>query len=101
MVCILPGATLDSQGHQDVYCSTRTFEHEAREAYTILLINTLPILTFCTVAHASLSRLQEINKELATVPDGNRYPKQAAVLGAPKNLPGSTGCQVLDLTRSW
>lgn len=92
MVCILLGATLDSQGHRDVHCNTRTFEH------TVLLINTLPILTFRAVAHASLSRLQEIHKEFAAVPDGDGYPKQAAVLGAPKgDLPGRTGCEPLAL----
>lgn len=89
---------LDSQGHRDVCCNTRTFEHTARETYAILLINTLPILTFCTVAHASLSRLQEVHKEFATIPDGNGYPKQAAVLGAPEeDLPGSTGREPLAL----
>lgn len=83
---------LDSQGHRDVHCNTRTFEH------TVLLINTLPILTFRAVAHASLSRLQEIHKEFAAVPDGDGYPKQAAVLGARKgDLPGRTGCEPLAL----
>lgn len=91
---------LDSQGHRDVHCNTRTFEHAAREAQAILLINTLLILTFRAVAHASLSRLQEIHKELAAVPDGDGYPKQAAVLGAPKeDLPGSTGREPLALAR--
>ena len=82
-----------------MHCNTRTFEHTAREAYAILLINTLLILTFRAVAHASLSRLQEIHKEFATVPDSDGYPKQAAVLGAPEeDLPGSTGCEPLALT---
>lgn len=85
-----------------MHCNTRTFEHRARKAYATLLINNSLILTFRAVAHASLSRLQEIHKEFPAVPDGDGYPKQAAVLGAPEeDLPGSTGREPLALTGNW
>lgn len=59
------------------------------------------MLTFCTVAHASWSGLQEIHKESAAVPDGDGDPEQAAVPGAPKDLPGGTAHERLALPRSW
>lgn len=77
------------------------FEHPAWEAQVILLMNTLLVLTFCAVAHASRSGLQEIHKEGTAVPDGDGNPEQAAVPGAPKDLPGSTAREPLALPRSW
>lgn len=101
MACILLGAMLDLQGHEMCIAIPGPFTHSQNGTYS-LSDKYFMILTFRTVAHASLSRLQQIHEEFAAVRDGDGYPKQAAVLGAPEeDLPSSTGGEPLALTRNW
>lgn len=57
------------------------------------------MLTFSTVSHAPLRRLQVVDQELATVSHSDRDAEEAAVFGASmEKLPGGTGGELADLT---
>lgn len=59
------------------------------------------MITFSTVSHAPLRGLQVVKQELATVAHRDGDAKEAAVLGAAmEELPGGTGGELADLSRS-
>lgn len=70
--------------------------HALHYSHTVLL------LTLCTVTHATLCGLEQVNIEVSTVSDSDWDAKHAALFAAAREkLPCSAGCQLPDLQRPW